>query len=264
MAHTVLSGKSGAVNGIASCAEWSIARKKTMANGRASGSTPAPIVIAGNEDWSGRMRCYGKIPPVFPGDALAFVGQTGGGSVSASAVVGRVRGRFPVKEGGYIAWDIEFAGNGAVTTGSTSVTDAALPQMYSATPCKVNFAGSDLDGVQAFELELSCELKDYVESQVIKRKAGNFDASASIDLVEGDPATALAPGTIDQAKFYVDASTFFDVKYMIATESEQNVPIETGDLVALRIPMMWSGWKDIAGTRTPGYFKKPDTTAWWS
>lgn len=257
---SIISGISGAVNGISTCAEWSITPGKQLVESSASNTAGAKNQTVGNEDWKGRMRCYGKEPPVYPGASLSFVGQTGAGSYAGSALVASCRGNFPISSGGPISWDIDFEGISAITRGVTAVTDATSPAIFTAAACKVQRAGTDVPGVQSFTLELTCKLPTYVNAQVIKRVAGGLGCSFSVDQVEADPAAQIAAGDIAIYKLFVDASTFYQISYGVLGEPDQNVPIESGEIVAYRLPFKFS----LYSTTTRGGVLKPGGAAFIS
>jgi len=262
----VILANSGAVNGFTSIRNIKITPLVQIASGMASNTNSAPVKKAGNADWSATMDYYGKIPPAFPGDAVSFVAQTGGGSWTGTGICQSIKVTAPIESGGYLGGSLTVQGNGALTTGATSVTDSTSPAMYIATSCKANFGGSDVAGVKEWTLDLAIDLKTYVQSGVVMRVGsnGNKTATASLTLNEGVPATLIQPGTIDILKLYVDSTTFYELRYCIVPNPEQSVPIEAGDLVSATIPLEWSGWKDITGTPTRGKIDKPGAVSWWA
>ncbi len=276
MAATIISGISGAVSitgnttGASTIAEWSITPGKQTVDGRGSNTAGAPVVVIGNEDWQGKMRTYGKEPVAYPGASISFVGYNGQGSFAGTALVTSCTLTVDIATGAPLSWDIEFVGNSAVTLGSTVVVDATLPAMYSSALCKVQWsatlAGSfaDIAGVQRYQITLSRAPKTYAQSQIIKRVPSTYDFSASVDLLEADPSVQLAAGDMSVYKFFVDASTFFKIGYLTVDNPEQNVQIESGDIVAYRMPLKGSFFKSITGTMTRGIVTKPDTTNWLS
>ncbi len=265
----VLSGESGVINGISTVAEWTITPQKTAASGRASNTGGAPIVVTGVDEWSLRFRSYGKQPPQYPGTSFAFVGNTGGGSWSGTAVVKSARLTVDIAGGGYLAWDIECGSASALTPGATSATDSASPQMFVGSVCKVQrdpLSGTfaDIPLVQQYTLELSRGTPQYVESGIRKTIAGGvYNCSFTIDQREADPAAVILPGDLAKYKFFVDGSTFFEVWYGRVTNTEHNVPIESGEVIPYRITGTWSAFDDTAPTRTRGKILRPGSGNFW-
>lgn len=276
MAATIISGISGAVSiagnttGASTIADWSITPGKQSPEASASNTGGAPVVVIGNEDWQGKMKTYGKVPVAFPGDSISFVGYNGQGSFAGTALVTSATLTVDIASGAHLTWDIQFVGNSTVTRGSTVVADATAPAMFTSAVCKVQWSATlagtfaDIAGVQRFTLTLTRDPKTYAQSQIIKRVAGKYGVSASIDLDEADPSVQLAAGDISVYKLFVDATTFFKVGYFEVDNPEQNVQIESGEIVGYRMPLKWTSFKDIAGNMTRGVVTKPDTTNWWS
>ena len=274
MAATIISGISGAVSiagnttGASTIAEWSITPGKQTPEGSASNTAGAPVVVVGNEDWSGKMRSYGKEPVAYPGASISFVGYNGQGSFAGTALVTSVSLTVDIATGAPLTWDYQFVGNSTVTLGSTVVVDATAPAMFTSAVCKVQWSATlggsfaDIAGVQRFTLTLTRDPKTYAQSQIIKRVAGKYGLSATVDLDEADPSVQLLAGDISVYKFFVDATTFFKVGYLAVDNPEQNVPIESGEIVAYRMPLKWTFFKSITGTMTRGVVTKPDTTNW--
>lgn len=266
MAATIASGNSGAINTIGSCAEWTITDQTQVPEGVSSSTKAAPVAVPGNTDWLLKFRTYGKVPLVYPGSTLTFVGYTGTGSWSGNAIIEKARLTAQIAESGILVWDIEAGGSGVLTPGATTVTDATSPTKYSSALCKAQWAGSDINGLQGYTLELSRQAKTYAQGGAIYRLAnsGINRAAFTLDLREADPTVVMRSGAMEILKLFVDGSTFFQLGYGVMGPTEHNVPIETGDIVPVRHNGTWSGWKNIAGTMTKGSILKPDTTTWWT
>ena len=260
----VIVGTSGRINGFSTVRSFTLNDIVTEAEGRASNTGGGPVVDGGNTDWTVELEYYGKIPPAFPGDAVSFVGHTGAGSYSGAGICGAITLNAPIESGGYLGGTMTIGGNGALTRGSTAASDSSLPEMYTASACLAKWAGSTLAGVKSWSLNLARELQTYVESGVTKRLAGNWNYSASIELNEGTPATLIVPGAKEILLLYVDATTYFDIRYMHCNPNRTNVPSEAGGIVNNAYQFKWSSFKRITGTQTRGTIIKPDTTAWWS
>lgn len=263
----VIVGTAGAINGLAGIANWTITPNQQMAQAIASNTSAGPHKVGGNKDWMLKGRAYGKVPPVLPGAAVSFIGWTGtgGNRWTASAVCESVRLNCPIAQGAPLSWDITLGGNGQLSRASgAAVTDASTPVIVSASPCKVSWGGSDMAKVQGYSFELSVGLKTYADGGYIKRLSNSiYAASFNVDQLEGDPTLAIVEGDFQVVNFYVDATTYWQFSYGVVEECEQDVPIETGDIVPYRVRGSWSGWKIITGTSTKGTIIKPDTTVLW-
>lgn len=260
----VISGTSGRINGLSTVRSFTINDIVTEAEGRASNTGGGPVVEGGNTDWTCELEYYGKVPPAFPGDSVTFVGHTGAGSWAGTGIVGSITLNAPIESGGYLGGTMTIGGNSALTKGSSAASDSSLPEMDTATSCLAKWAGNTIAGVKSWSLTLARDLQTYVDTGVTKRVAANWNCSASIELNEGTPATLIVPGTREILLLYVDATTFFDLRYMHCNPIRGNVPIEAGTIVTGAYSFKWSAFKRITGTQTRGTIIKPDTTVWWS
>lgn len=262
----VLSGESGRINGLSTIAEWTVTPQKSAASGRASNTGGAPIVVTGVDEWSLRFRAYGKEPPVYPGASLSFIGNTGGGSWSGTAVCKSARLTADIAGGGYLTWDCECGSASALTPGASAATDTSSPAMFTATSLQVTrdpLSGSftALPLIQQFSLELRRGTPQYVESGIRKTIAGGtYDCSFTLDQREADPASVILPGDLAKYRFYVDATTYYEVWYGRITNTEHNVPIESGEVIPYRLTGTWSGFDDTSPTRTRGKIVKPGSS----
>ena len=147
----------------------------------------------------------------------------------------------------------------------TAITDAAAPIIVSAAPCLFKWAGSTLNNVQQYTLELSKALKTYAPGgSIIQRiSSGIVTAGFTIDQMEGDVTAALVEGDTQIALFYVDATTYWSMTYGVIESSEQNVQIETGEIVPLRYTGTFSGWKTVTGAGVRGAILKPGGATFW-
>ena len=75
-----LTGTGAAIDGLTCLRRWRIDSRNLKAKGYCSSSDAGPVIVAGNDDWTGMANAYGAQPGVLPGALFAFSGSDRNGS----------------------------------------------------------------------------------------------------------------------------------------------------------------------------------------
>lgn len=258
-----LSGKNAAVNGQSTARGWKINSTANLQSPIAKNSGGYPVTMPGPKDWKGSFDFYGLVPSVYPGTSFTFTGDTGApGSYSGTAIVESWTLNINQETGETISGTVTFGGSGALTPGTTSVTDATSPDMNSPIDLPYHWDGAARTGYRSSTLVLSCDLKAIMPESSngwMTRLAGNLSASGSWQEYEALPAALPVQNDIAIVKMYVTASTFWEIKYGRISSVDIDPNAESGDVVSATIAWTFSGWSST----TQGYIKKPSTVALW-
>ena len=263
----VISGYNAAVNGQSTARGWSIDWRKGVPEARAKNTALSPVVLSGNDDWSGSFEFYGVVPSVMPGTSFTFTGDTGApGSFSGTAMMESMTLNVDVENGGIISGTASFAANGTtLTAGTTAVSDSSAPDLNSAVNLDLKWggaAGTARAGLRSYTFTLTRELKPYVvagTNGLTARIAAGISMSGSWTEFEGLPAQLVAPGTLDLLAMYVTGSTYYEVKYAKIVSVNTDPNAESGDLVSATTNWVFSGYSGS----TQGYIKLPSTSNYW-
>lgn len=274
---SVISGFGGAVDTIATVREWSVSSTADIQRYVASGSKKGSSRLAGNKDWSGSYMAYGAIPAKKPGDSFTFTGSLDGtNGVTGTAMVDEVVITWDIEGGGIISHEVSFSSNGALTLGTAAATDATVPAPPTAIGTKIEEsdaiatpAFSEITDIRTITLTLTRSNQAYVSSATAgetQRVMGPLDATVSFSLYEGDPANLIAVNAVKHLKLYVDATKFWELKWVRFGEaSDIQCDVEDGALVGATQNASMEGFTDVAGTATEGYIKDPSVSpvTWW-
>lgn len=272
---SVISGIGGAVNGQDTVHKWTVNVLKALIPYHASNTKKGTARIAGNGDWNGSFVGLGHSPAQFPGDTFTFTGSIDGtNGVTGNARVESTEIVIDVEGGNPIAFTITFSSNGALTRGPAVATDSVVPNPPSSIGTKVEFGTmvgapvfTELSDVRTVTLSFNKSLPEYASSATAgetKRVDANLDFTIAIAVYTDDFATLPDEGDERQCRVYVDATTFWDLKWIRIEElSDLDVDIETGAPVGAVINAGMHGFANIVGTPTEGFIKDPaDTTKW--
>lgn len=263
----VISGINAAVNGQSTARGWSINWNKGAPDPRAKNTGGSPVLLSGNDDWSGSFDFYGVVPSVMPGSSFTFTGDTGApGSFSGTAMMESLTINVDVEGGNIVSGTCNFAANETtLTAGTTSVSDATAPDVNSAVNLDLKWGGSSgtaRAGLRSYTFTIARELKSFVvagTNGLTARRSSGLIVSGSWQEYEGLTASLIAPGTLDLLACYVTGSTFYEFKYAKITSVETDPNAESGDLVSATHNWSFSGYSGS----TQGYVKLPSTSNYW-
>lgn len=262
--------------------KWSVSTKNDLQGYSASNTAGGMGRLAGNDDFSGSYDAYGHTPAVKPGDMFTFHGSMDGvDGVSGPCIVDSVTINWDIEGGKPISHSVDFSANGALTLGAeAAVADASVPNPPTSIGTLLKFitvetaspATVTLADLRTMALKISRANPEYRSSSTsghTKRVAGVFDCELSCSFYIGDPDFSDIPtiGTIFQIKAYVDATTFWDIKWMrLASQDGLDVDREGGGVVGASLAFMLAGYANVGaapGTPTAGYVKSPAVATWW-
>lgn len=279
MAHLVITGESAVVAGVDTVEEWSINYKGDPQSYVASNTKSAMVRVAGNKDWSGSYKAKGHTPVRMPRDTFDFEGAVSGGVIGVSGPV-KVRQTsitFDVEAGRIIDHEVQFESNGALDRApahSPALTDTTVPDAPSSIGMKIEMAEpigspsfSELLDVRTVTITFSANNPSYVSSSTdgqTKRSDGNLDVTLAISVYEADPDILPAEDAIKHVKVFVDATTFWEFKWVMfgeATGLTANLASE--DHINATLNASFTGFADVDGTPTEGYIKNPAASTIW-
>lgn len=280
---SVISGKSGqvSVDGLAGAAcirDWSVSHDSVDLPYVCSVTRGGTGRVVANDGWSGSFKGYGHTPPVKPGDSISFGGViTGANALEGAAIVEDVTITIDIEAGGIIEYEATFVSNGALTyTAASAITaPTSFPDPPSAKGCKAQVATpaaspsfSAITDVRKMVLKMMMPAEEYVSSEtagVKKHVATNFDAEVTIDAYYSDPSSAVLPkpNSTRHVRLFVDATTYWDIKWIMFQGFSTEVDRESGAIVGCTLKGKLNGFTNISATPTGGWIKNPAGTAWW-
>lgn len=234
----------------------------------------------GNIDWSGSVSGYGHTPPVLPGQTFVFHGSLDGvKGVSGTAMAGDVEIVWDIENGRIIEHTVQFGANGVLTLGAEAgVADTTVPDpptsrgtILKLTPVNVGSPVEvTLPEVRTMRLKLMRSNQPYLSSSLAgqKRRAkGNFDAELTVTVYTDDLSTLPQPNDVRECKLYVDATTFWHLKWMrFGNLGGVDVDREGAGLIGATLNAGMTGYTNVGappGTPTEGFIKTPATAFWW-
>lgn len=247
-------------------------------------TTPAEVKVAGNMDATGSFDFYNNTSVVYPGDAFTMVFHTGKERVTGTGVCESVDLLYDMERGSLIQGTATFGANGAFafTATTTALTDTSKPAAYSAggsSGCKAMWgpvAASpvyvDIADVRTCRIRLAKEVKKYNSSSTnpwAGRIVGAVSGcSVQLGVYQALPSTYntpvfMRPADIGGLKVYVDATTFWEFKYLTIDDIAISAPVEGSDPDGIEFGMGWTGYAMVSGSSVAGTILKPDTTAFW-
>jgi len=219
---TVISGINAHVDGISTLRSWKIRASNLAVPGAASDAPGAVQRIAGNKDWRGVYLAYGHTPVPWPGSAFSFAGDVDDNyGVSGTAIVDKITIECPVEEAKRIEQVVEFSANGGLDRGAAAATAGSSPSIVSAISRKVSLDGVDVTDVRGWKLVLTARNKPYASSDTagqIMRTAGNIDGQYEYKVYEDNPSDLPTEGEVKIVRFYVTATTYWELKWGIMEE----------------------------------------------
>lgn len=241
---TVICGKNGAVDGEHTVGMWEVTYTGNPFEYYASNTDGASGQLAGNNDWSGSYKILGEEPANMPGDGITFTGSVDGtNGVTGTAIIDSITVTAPIAASGPVTTVVAFSSNGALTVGTAAATDTTEPQPPPAKLAKLNIGGSDIEGVQNVTMTITSANKDYVTDGETNRVAGNLTATLSYDILEGDYGNLPAPNDSLIVKFFVTATLFWHLKWMMVENlTDLKVDIETNELVGATVNTKFNGF----------------------
>lgn len=280
---SVISGLAGRINGQSTVGRWSISHTADLQPIIASNTKGAPVRVTGNSDWTGTYEAWGHTPGLFPGELFQFQGSidgaNGADSGASGAIVDSVAIEWDIAAGAPIKHTVSFSANAALTLGADVVAvDSTDPAAFTTVGTKLNIVNSipdsptnaDLDDVTSMTLTITADNKAYASSStagVMKRVAGNLDATVSITALTDDWSTLPQINDIRSLKLFVNATEFWLIEYVIFAELTDMEVNREGDPVGATMTANFTGFSEV-GTTTPawteGEITQPDSTKKWA
>lgn len=281
MAHSVISGVGGAIDGVPTVRKWTLSASAATIRWLASGSEQGASRVAGPRDWSATYEAYGPLPAKMPGDEFTFTGSYDGtNGFVAPGMVDSVAINWNQETGDPITHTVAFSSNGALAPGAAAATDVTVPEAPPSVGCIIEVSDplaspsfSEIEDVRSVTLTISRENKPYVSSSTVadgeartKRTAGPWDMSLSYSVFEGDSALLFEPNVVKHFRIYVDDTLYWDLQWVrIGELSDIECDHETGELVGATQNGEMEGVTDVEDTQTVGAIKTPEaapTTIW--
>lgn len=280
MAHSVISGKGGAIDGVGTVRKWTLSASAAVTQWVASGSKQGSSRVAGAEDWSATYDAYGHTPAHLPGDSFTFSGSydgtngwTGPGKVESVTL------NWNHETGEPISHTVAFSSNGAITLGAVAATDATTPEMFPCVGCIIKASDplvspsfTEIEDIQSATLTITRALKAYSSSGTVdsgrlrtKRVTGGpWDFTFSYSQLEGDPALLFESNTVKHFQVFINDTLYWELKWARATElSGIETDYETGELIGATQNWEMEGWTDVEGSQAEGKIAAPAPTTWW-
>ncbi len=260
----VISGISGLVDGRSAVREWKIREIQRSAAWVDSITRAGVARACGIKDWRGYFLGTGHTPVTFPGQTLTFTGSVDGTlGVSGPAICDRIVVTWDIETGEVITYRVDFSGNGTFSKGAAAATDTATPVFKCSTGMYVAIDGSRQTDIRYMRLVIIAANRPYVSSDTagqVNRTPGNIDAACTYRLYQDTPANLSALATPGILRFYVTASTYWELKWMVLEEiDDYGADREGAENVGATIKGAFSAY---VGT-TVGTIISPSTTQKW-
>lgn len=286
---SVVSGISGQLstdgtNAAASVRGWSISYRSNNPAGHASGASPGmEFNVPGVKDWEGSFDYYGKFPPVIPGatgaGSTTFIGHTGAKQVTGTILPTAATINVDIESGSIIGGTVNFVSNSALvwSATATALADVSVPSMYPSVGCKAQWAVAaaspsyaNIADVRTWSLTLACEPKRYASADTGGiRKANPGRKSARVDIsvyqaaLDAFNSPDMLPGTVGGLKLFVDASTFWELRWATVGEESPSIDIEGGENGIVSLGFEYTSVASISAANAYGYIHKPGAVAIW-
>lgn len=260
---------------------WKITETTGAAVGGASSLNQGmDFSVAGVKGFTGSFDFYGKTLPVVPGatdaGSTTFVGRTPVQEYGATIFPTEITITCDIEGGGLLSGSCNFVGNSVLTpTNSLTVlTDASVPNAYPSVGCKAQWATAaaspsfaDIAGVRSWSLTITCGANPYSTADdggIQKHVGGRKSAKVSINTYQASPyAMTMVPGAQGAVKLFVDASTFWEFRWVQHLSRSPDVDIETGKPSGISHEFGYTGWAYFSSVQNVGYINKPGATAIW-
>lgn len=281
MAHSVISGVGGAVDGVGTVGKWTMVSSADLKKWLASGSKQGASRLPGPRDWSATYTALGFLPQKMPGDTFTFTGSLDGtNGVVGAAMVDGVTIDWNQETGDPITHTVSFSSNGALALGAAVATDVTTPEAVSSVGCIIKASDplgspsfTEIEDIRSATLTITRANTPYVSSSTVsngeartKRIAGPWDFAFSYSQYEGDPAMLFEPNTVKHFQVFVNDTLYWELKWVRMGElSGVESDHETGELVTATQNGEMEGWTDVEGTPSEGVIKTPEvapTTIW--
>lgn len=274
---TVHSGKFGAIGSKSAIQNWTINDTSVLPTNVTSGSKFGRIRNPGVRSWNGSFNQLLAEPGALPGDAISFqgftapttdVGGAAGITYAGNIVISQATINWDWTSGAHINSQLSFVGDGQLTSSSTAVTDATVPDPKEVCGTKIEYstngsAWTELANCASATLTLSCDVQAYVNSSTgcwTGQRSGPLDWNASIT-VQDNIRTGPAIGSDYYWRFYVDGTLFWLMKWGTVREySNINVNVETGAIISHTIGIDMNG--AVGGVL--GQVRSPALVAWFN
>lgn len=257
---------------------WRINHSAIQAISIPSNGGSGQIVTAGAKDFSGSFDFDGVDFPMYPGATGNLLAYNGDDSAQGLIICDSATINVDVSGGANVGGTVNFQGNGALTFGTASDTDATDPKVYNSigggrVDWKPNGQGSyaTLPDVLNWSLTLGRTMSaPYASSTTpgyMKRTAGSYFGSGSITILQSaldyldNTANDLQPGTAGRFLLYVNASEYFELWFARINALEFSATPDANSPVT--IPFTLSLGEYVSSTWTPGKVIKPGGAATW-
>jgi hypothetical protein len=272
---SVLSGISGAINGIPGVRNWSIDTSADVQEYVDSGTSGGKSRTIGNTDWSGSYSSYGHTPGALPGDAFAFAGSIDGtNGASGTAIVDSIDVSIDIESGGIIEHTVNFSANGDLTLGAVAAADASVSDPPTAIGCKIELGTvvaspvwTEVPDVRTVSISIEAGNQAYVSSSTggaNRRLAGNVNATVSYTVYTDDFSDLPEPNDITAMRVYIDDTDYWEFLWLMYGEaSGLEVNREDASPVGATLNTGMKGTTDVEGTPTTGSITDPSATEFW-
>lgn len=269
----IIGGDLAMVNGETRVKNWQIGSKsRNLQEVYDSSTGGAPVVLDGNDDWSGSFQCNGATPSVMPGEEFTFTGTIDGtNGATGTARVSSVELTVDRSTQGVIGFTVNFERNGALTLGAAAVSDdvttSAPPSGADASLWVTddNVTWTEVSNFRTATLSISADLQAYADSSTeggIERLDGNKSARLSFQVHCDTFADLPSFGTYRGYRIYVTATTFWQILWILQGElSGLEVSRENPEQpVGATVNGTWSIYDDAD---VQGHILQPGGTQWW-
>lgn len=273
---------------------WTIDPVSNTVSGGSSDSSGGTFVLPGVRDFTGTFEYYNNSPIGFakPGTTYTLYAQNPSGEYRGGIIVTSTTINVDIEGGGIIGGSSTFASigssNGTVTTDNnaltysdtmTVLTNTGVPQTHSSLGCKAQWAAitggslgayADLPSVRAWGLTLTNTPTEFSASStggVVKRLAGRYSASATVNVYEADPdvlADALVvAGNVGALRLFTSASAFWQVTYAVVGGNSADAQIETPAVLGVNLAFQWTSHARLTAGMTKGAVTDPASVTWF-
>lgn len=282
----VASGKFGAVNGVDTTRNWSIAHTAALNRAVASNSGSGAMRTDGPHSWSGTYAKYGAIPVHWPGDFFTFTGYTApdngiygttGYTYSGTAYVDSIALTWDWTTGAALSHVVNFSGHLVLTKSSQIITDLTDPDIVESVGTKIQF-GVDvattptvMQNLTTATLTLSMPSQGYTNSSTYdattqkiwtgRARSGPFDWNLSIGVQDNNGAILPPVSTRLGWRIFTNATQYWHLEWGRAREhSGITVDTEAAAIIAATVNVDMDGNKTGTGL---GTVVAPDGTQVW-
>lgn len=262
----VISGISAAVSGASGITmrEWRIREIQRGPKWVASISQAGVSAACGAKDWRGYFLGYGHTPVVFPGETFTFLGSVDGTlGVTGPAICDRIVITWDIEAGKVIEYRVDFSANGTLSKGAAAATDSGTPVVVCSTSMYVKIDAQNQTDIRYMRLVITAANRPYNSSDTagqVKRNSGNINAECLYRLYQDSPANLPALAMPKVLRFYVTATTYWELTWMRLEEIEDyGVNLEEAENVGATIKGAFVAYNGTGA----GTIINPATTTKW-